>query len=163
MASSIQAGTHTQVSRRPWLTLLVGIGLLLGACNRTEPEPASTDLPFTRLQLTIVRTATDLFLQRFNLTLQVKGKGGCTSTTELFPDTGYAGRRNVYLAGKGLIYVVGQFDARIIDQQDCTARLSEFRHLDRYVVFLGSFDQNTEKRWVYFSASERAELPFEKR
>jgi len=163
MASSILAGTHKQVKRRLGLILLVGMSLLSAACNRTEPEPASTDLSFARLRLTIVRTATDLFLQRFNLTLKVEGLGGCASTTELFPDTGYAGRRNVYLAGKGLIYVVGQFDARVIDPQDCTARLSEFRHLDRYVVFLGSFDQNAEKRWMYFPASERAELPFAKR
>ena len=151
------------MNRRLWAILVIGVSLLCSACNRTEPEPASTDLPFAQLQLTIVRTATDLFLQRFNLTLKVEGKGGCTSTTELFPDTGYTGRRNVYLAGKGLIYVVGQFDARVIDPQDCSARLSEFRHLDRYVVFLGSFDSNQEKRWVYVPAAERPELPFEKR
>lgn len=153
------------MNRRLWPIILIGMSALFSACNRTEPEPASVDLPFAKLQLTIVRTATDLFLQRFNLTLKVQGQwnGGCASSTELFPDTGYAGRRNVYLAGRGMIYVVGQFDARIIDPQDCKATLSEFRHLDRHVVFLGSFDQNSEKRWVYISASERHELPFEKR
>ena len=145
--------------------LAISISLLCNACNRTEPEPASVDLPFAQLELTIVRTATDLFLQRFNLTLTVQGHetGGCASTTELFPDTGYTGRRNVYLAGRGLIYVVGQFDARIIDPHDCKAALSEFRDLDRQVVFLGSFDSNQEKRWVYVPAAERPELPFEKR
>jgi len=151
------------VNRRLWPVLVIGISLLFGACNRTEPEPASTDLPFAQLRLTIVRTATDLFLQRFNMTLMVEGKSGCASTTELFPDTGYAGRRNVYLAGRGLIYVVGQFDARIINPQDCKTSLSEFRHLDRQVVFLGSFDSNQEKRWVYVPAAQRPELPFEKR
>lgn len=89
--------------------------------------------------------------------------GGCSSTTELFPDTGYAGRRNIYLAAKGMVYVVGQFDARVIDSHDCRTTLSEFRHLDRDVVFLGSFDQNQERQWVYVSAAQRAELPFEKR
>jgi len=153
------------VNRRFWPIFVIGLSLLCGACNRTEPEPASTVLPFAQLELTIVRTATDLFLQRFNLTLKVQGQGNnrCTSTTELFPDTGYTGRRNVYLAGRGLIYVVGQFDARIIDPRDCKASLSEFRHLDRQVVFLGSFDSNQEKRWVYVPAAERPELPFEKR
>ncbi len=153
------------MNRRLWPILAIGISLLFDACNRTEPEPASTDLPFAQLRLTIVRTATDLFLQRFNLTLKVDGQGNnrCASTTELFPDTGYAGRRNVYLAGRGLIYVVGQFDARIINPQDCKTSLSEFRHLDRHVVFLGSFDQNIDKRWIYFPAAERSELPFEKR
>lgn len=151
------------MNQRLWPILVIGISLLFAACNRTEPEPASTDLPFAQLRVTIVRTATDLFLQRFNLTLKVEGKSGCASTTELFPDTGYAGRRNVYLAGRGLIYVVGQFDARIVNPQDCKTSLSEFRHLDRHVVFLGSFDQNTEKRWIYFPAAERSELPFEKR
>jgi hypothetical protein len=120
------------------------------------------DLPSAKLTLTIVRTATDMFLQRFNLTLNVRGVG-CSTSTDLFPDTGYTGRRNVYLAGQGLIYVVGQFDARVIDPRDCRAILSEFRHLDRQVVFLGSFDHNQEKRWVYFGASDRPELPFEKR
>ncbi|MBX3329195.1 MAG: hypothetical protein KF722_02245 [Nitrospira sp.] len=107
--------------------------------------------------------ATDPFLQRFNLTLNVEGANGCSSSTELFPDTGYAGRRNVYLALKGRVYVVGQYDARVIDPQDCQTSLREFRHLDRDVIFIGSFDQDEEKRWKYFSAVQRAELPFEKR
>lgn len=148
---------------RPWVISAASVVLLVSACNRTAPEPASAEFPFAQLHVTIVRTATDLFLQRFNLTLKVRGPQGCESATELFPDTGYAGRRNVYLAGRGLIYVVGQFDARIIDPRDCTAALSEFRHLDRQVVFLGSFDQTDDKRWVYLPASERPELPFEKR
>ena len=143
--------------------MLVGMGVLWSACNSSAPEPASVELPFAKLQLTIVRTATDLFLQRFNLTLKVQGSEGCASSTELFPDTGYTGRRNIYLAGRGLIYVVGQFDARIIDPHDCKTTLSEFRHLDRQVVFLGSFASNQEKRWVYVPAAERPELPFEKR
>ena len=144
--------------------VLVGSLCSLGAgCNRSAPEPASADFPSAKLRLTIVRTATDLFLQRFTLTLKVQGEAGCSTSTELFPDTGYAGRRNVYLAGKGMMYVVGQFDARVIDPENCRATLSEFRHLDRQVVFLGSFDQNTDKRWVYLSAAERPELPFEKR
>lgn len=145
------------------LALLGSLCVLSAACNRSAPEPASVDLPSTNLRLTLVRTATDLFLQRFNLTLKVQGVSGCSTSTDLFPDTGYSGRRNVYLAGKGMIYVVGQFDARVIDPQNCRAILSEFRHLDRQVVFLGSFDQNTDKRWVYLSAAERPELPFEKR
>jgi hypothetical protein len=134
-----------------------------GACNSSAPEPASTEVPSTSLRLTIVRTATDLFLQRFNLTLHVQGIAGCSSLTELFPDTGYAGRRNVYLAARGMVYLVGQFDARVIDSHNCRTTLSEFRHLDQEVVFLGSFDQNKDRRWAYFSASERPELPFEKR
>jgi hypothetical protein len=31
------------------------------------------------------------------------------------------------------------------------------------VIFIGSFDQDEEKRWRYFSAAQRLELPFEKR
>ena len=137
--------------------------LLNVACNSSAPEPASAELPSATLRLTIVRTATDLFLQRFNFTLKVQGVEGCTSLTELFPDTGYAGRRNVYQAAKGRVYVVGQFDARVIDPRDCRATLSEFRHLDRDVIFLGSFDQDGEKGWRYFSAAQRPEMPFEKR
>lgn len=107
--------------------------------------------------------ATDPFLQRFNLILNVKGTNGCSSSTELFPDTGYAGRRNIYQASKGSVYVVGQYDARVIDSLSCRTSLSEFRHLDREVIFIGSFDQDENKHWTYISASQRLELPFEKR
>lgn len=107
--------------------------------------------------------ATDPFLQRFNLTLNVKGANGCFSSTELFPDTGYAGRRNVYRASKGRVYVIGQYDARVIEALSCRTSLSEFRHLDRDVIFIGSFDQDESQRWRYFSAAQRPELPFEKR
>lgn len=133
------------------------------ACNSSAPESATAELPSAKLRLTIIRTATDLFLQRFNLTLKVQRIEGCSSSTELFPDTGYAGRRNIYQAAKGMVYVVGQYDARIIDPQTCRTSLSEFRHLERDVIFLGSFDQDGEKRWTHFSAAQRPELPFEKR
>jgi hypothetical protein len=116
-----------------------------------------------KLRLTIVRTATDPFLSRYNLTLTVKGERGCSSSTELFPDTGYASRRNIYLAARGLIYVVGQFDARVIDPGSCQTILSEFRHLDREVVFVGSFDEDEKRHWAYLSADKRPERPFEKR
>ncbi len=137
--------------------------LLCTGCNSNTPEPASVEIASTRVRLTIVRTATDPFLQRFNLTLNVRGVSGCSSSTELFPDTGYAGRRNVYQASKGSVYVVGHYDARIIDSQTCQTSLSEFRHLDRDVTFIGSFDQDESKHWTYVSAAQRAELPFEKR
>jgi hypothetical protein len=127
------------------------------------PETASLELTSFQVRVAIVRTATDPFLQRFTLTMNVQGRGECRSSTELFPDTGYAGRRNVYLAPRDRVYVVGQYDARIIDLQTCRISLSEFRHLDRDVIFLGSFDQDQEKRWRYVSSLQRPELPFEKR
>ncbi|MBL8073915.1 MAG: hypothetical protein JNL29_06075 [Nitrospira sp.] len=132
-------------------------------CNSNVPETASLEIATLQVRVAIVRTATDPFLQRFNLTMNVQGRGGCQSSTELFPDTGYAGRRNVYLAAKGNIYVVGQYDARVINPQNCQANLTEFRHLDRDVIFLGSFDQDQAKQWKYVSALQRQELPFEKR
>lgn len=147
----------------PWSAVVGSVLLLCVGCNNTTPEPASIDIAPLGLRLTVVRTATDPFLQRFNLTLNVRGASGCSSATELFPDTGYAGRRNVYQAAKGRVYVVGQYDARVIDSLSCQTSLSEFRHLDRDVVFLGSFDQDEMKRWTYVSAAQRAELPFEKR
>jgi hypothetical protein len=63
----------------------------------------------------------------------------------------------------GVLYVVGQFDARVVDPLHCTITLAEFRTLNRYVTFLGSFDENEQKQWTYFPASQRPELPFEKR
>jgi hypothetical protein len=137
--------------------------LLCIGCNSNTPEPVSVEISSAGLRLTITRMATDPFLQRFNLTMHVKNMGGCSSSTELFPDTGYAGRRNIYQAAKGRVYVVGQYDARVIDSQNCHTSLSEFRYLDRDVIFVGSFDQDEAKHWQYFPAAQRPELPFEKR
>jgi hypothetical protein len=142
---------------------VVGLFLLLGACNSDEPVPASVEFSADQVRLTITRVATHPFLSRHDLRLTFGGPGGCSSETELFPDTGYVSRRNLYLTRAGLLYVVGQFDARVIDPLQCLITLAEFRTLDRYVTFLGSFDENEQKRWTYFPAGQRPELPFEKR
>lgn len=142
---------------------MAGFFLLLTACNNDAPVPASVEFSADQARLTITRTATSPFLSRHDLHLMFKGPGSCSLEVELFPNTGYASRRNLYQAGVGVLYVVGQFDARVIDVPHCTVTLAEFRTLDRYVTFLGSFDENEQKVWTYFPASQRSELPFEKR
>ena len=144
-----------------WLVSLLLV--LLTACNSDVPVPASVEFSADRVRLTITRVVTHPFLSRHDLRLTLGGPGGCSSETELFPDTGYVSRRNLYLTRAGLLYVVGQFDARVIDPLHCTITLAEFHTLDRYVTFLGSFDENEQKRWTYFPASQRSELSFEKR
>ena len=135
----------------------------LSACNSGVPEPASTEIPGTGLRLTVVRVATDPFLSRHNLAMTIERASNCTETVDLFPDTGHTSRRNVYVTAKAQVYVVGQFDARVIDVRQCSITLSEFRHLERDVIFVGAFDEDTEEHWGFVSASERAERPFEKR
>lgn len=80
----------------------------------------------------------------------------------LFPDTGYVSRRNLYVTPTGLLYVVGQFDAHVVDGARCTITLTEFRHLERDVTFLGSFDEQDQVKWSFLPAGQRRELPFEK-
>ena len=142
---------------------LAGLFLLLAACSSDVPVPASVEFSADHVRVTITRTATNPFLSRHDLHLTFKGPGSCAVEVDLFPNTGYASRRNLYQAGVGVLYVVGQFDARVIDVPHCTVTLAEFRSLDRYVTFLGSFDENEQKVWTYFPASQRPELPFEKR
>jgi len=143
--------------------LLVAAIAALSACNSGVPEPASTEIPGTGLRVTIVRVATDPFLSRHNITMAIERAGGCAQTVDLFPDTGHNSRRNVYLTAQSQVYVVGQFDARVIDARQCTVTLSEFRHLDKEVIFVGSFDENADEQWGFVSAAERSERPFEKR
>ena len=142
---------------------LAGLFLLLAACSSDVPVPASVEFSADHVRLIITRTATNPFLSRHDLHLTFKRLGSCSVEVDLFPNTGYASRRNLYQAGVGILYVVGQFDARVIDVPHCTVTLAEFRSLDRYVTFLGSFDENEQKVWTYFPASQRPELPFEKR
>jgi hypothetical protein len=142
---------------------LAGLFLFLVACNNEGPVPAAVEFSADQVRLTITRTATNPFLSRHDLHLTFVGPESCSIEVDLFPNTGYASRRNLYQAGAGVLYVVGQFDARVIDVPHCTVTLAEFRTLDRYVTFLGSFDENEQKVWTYFPASQRSELPFEKR
>ena len=146
--------------RRGLLVAMIGLS---GACNSGVPEPASTDIPGTGLRLTIVRVATDPFLSRHNLTMIIERAGGCSHTVDLFPDTGRTSRRNLYVTAKAQVYVVGQFDARVVDVGQCTVTLSEFQHLDREVMFVGSFDEDVDEHWGFLSAAVRPERPFEKR
>jgi hypothetical protein len=142
---------------------MAGLLFLLTACNNDVPVPASVEFSADQARLTITRTATSPFLSRHDLLLTLTGPGGCSLNVDLFPNTGYASRRNLYQAGVGVLYVVGQFDARVVDVPHCTVTLAEFRTLDRFVTFLGSFDENEQKVWTYIPASQRSELPFEKR
>jgi hypothetical protein len=151
------------VSRLVRSVLLGGAAVFWVSCNSGAPEPASVHLPSLQLRLTLVRTATDPFLSRHSVTVNVEGAQGCSASTDLFPDTGYASRRNVYVTAHGEVYIVGQFDARIIDPKTCRITLSEFRHLDRNVSFIGSFDEDPEHHWTYLPSGVRPERPFDKR
>ncbi|CBK40896.1 conserved exported protein of unknown function [Nitrospira defluvii] len=141
---------------------LIGLVLLLSACNSDRPEPAEFDLPSAGLRLNLTRLATHPFLSRYRLTLRIEGPRGCSATAELFPDTGYAGRRNVYQQPSGLITVLGQYDARVFDPANCSLRLVEFQSLVGQATFLGAFDVDAQKRWRFLDASVRPERSFEK-
>ncbi len=142
--------------------VVMGLVLLLTACNSDRPEPAEADVPSAGLRLRVTRVATHPFLSRYRLTLQVEGPHGCTDTAELFPDTGYAGRRNVYEQESGAITLLGQYDARVIDRTSCRIRLVEFQSLAGRSTFLGSFDVDAQKRWKFFPPSVKPERSFEK-
>jgi len=139
-----------------------GLVLFLSACNSDRPESARVDLPAAGIQLRIIRTATHPFLARYRLILEIEGPSHCRATGELFPDTGYVGRRNLYQRGSNTFIVLGQYDARVVEVSDCIIHLTEFQSLTDQGTYLGSFDVDAEKRWSYFPAVARAERPFEK-
>lgn len=142
--------------------MVIGLFLALVACNSDRPEPAEVDLPSVGLRVQLTRVATHPFLSRYRLTLSVAGREGCEATAELFPDTGYVGRRNLYAQASGAITVLGQYDARVVDPSSCAIRLVEFQSLAGQATYLGVFDVNAQKRWQFFPSSVRPERPFEK-
>ncbi len=135
---------------------------LLTGCNSDVPVTASLQIP-NEGTLTVTRTATHPFLARFSLMLTMQGQGTCRAETELFPDTGYVSRRNLYRVEERLYYLIGQYDARVINFEDCRVILSEFHSLKTQITFLGSFDLDEGKQWSYLAADQRAERPFERR
>ena len=129
-----------------WRSGLAGLLLvLLTACNNDVPVPASVEFSADQVRLTITRVATHPFLSRHDLRLTLAGPGGCSIETELFPNTGYVSRRNLYQTRAGLLYVVGQFDARVIDPLHCTITLAEFRTLDRLRDYFSAASMRTSR------------------
>ncbi len=140
---------------------LLGSIVLLNGCNSDVPVSAVTQVTPPGFTITVTRVATHPFLSRFNLKLTVSTAGGCSATSELFPDTGGVSRRNLYLATLDRLYVVGQFDVRRFDPQRCRIELIEFRSLEDGLRFIGSFDVERSGQWVFLTASTRGERPFE--
>lgn len=117
--------------------------------------------PALGLRVTLVRTATEPFRARYNLSLRVERSDGCVASSDLFPDTGMASRRNVYLTASGALVVMGAFDARVLPKGACTIRLVEFRHLEKEQTFLGAFDSDGRHQWRYIPSELRPEKSFD--
>ena len=83
----------------------------------------------------------------------MEGRQGCEATAELFPDTGYAGRRNVYQQTSGAITVLGQYDAGWWTRTAVPFAWWEFQSLVGQATYLGTFDIDTQKRWQFLSPS----------
>lgn len=142
---------------------VLGIFLLLFlcGCRSDTPQPATVEVPSAGTRVTVTRVASHPFLARYNLKLRIDGPNGCRTSMDLFPDTGGVSRRNLYDTSTGLLYVIGQYDARVIDPRSCVITLSEFRFLDPRRSFLGSFDEDEGHGWMFLPREERPERPFE--
>jgi hypothetical protein len=152
------------IGTSPGFSCLAALGIFLllslAGCRSDTPQPATAEIPSAGTRVTVTRVASHPFLARYNLTLRIDGPNGCRASMALFPDTGGVSRRNLYEIRGGLLYVIGQYDARVIDTRNCVITLSEFRFLETRRSFLGSFDEN-EGRWLFLSPEQREERPCE--
>jgi hypothetical protein len=135
--------------------------IVSGACNSEAPEPAVMEWPQGGLRVTITRVATHPFLARYNLKARIERRDGCIATSDLFPDTGQAGRRNLYFTHSRALLIIGQYDARLLRPDGCTIQLVEFPLLEKNRIFLGTFDIDEHKQWRFLSPDSRSERPFE--
>ena len=140
---------------------LFAIAVGFSGCNSDVPMSAVAELAPLGLQVIVTRVATHPFLARFNLKVTLQTSDGCSTTSELFPDTGGVSRRNLYRGTMDRLYVVGQFDVRRLDLQSCQIDLMEFRSLERGLRFVGSFDTDVSGLWSFLPPDERPERPFE--
>lgn len=135
--------------------------LPLPGCNSDVPVSAVAQVTPPGIAVTVTRVATHPFLARFNLKLTVRAAGGCSATSELFPDTGGVSRRNLYRGNTDQLYLIGQFDVRRVDARRCGIELMEFRSLEAGLVFVGSFDLDASGHWTFFPVDVRPERPFQ--
>jgi len=135
--------------------------LPLPGCNSDVPVSAVAQVTPPGIAVTVTRVATHPFLARFNLKLTVRAAGGCSATSELFPDTGGVSRRNLYRGTMDQLYLIGQFDARRVDARRCGIELMEFRSLEAGLIFVGSFDLDASGRWTFLPVDVRPERPFQ--
>jgi hypothetical protein len=142
--------------------LVIAVAVAFAACNSDVPVTAVADMPGLGLQVSITRVATHPFLARFNLKLTVSTLEGCSTSSELFPDTGGVSRRHVYQGTMDRLYVVGEFDVRRFDLRGCRIELMEFRSLEPGLQFVGAFDSDVSGRWSFLPADERPEQPFQR-
>jgi hypothetical protein len=140
---------------------LLGCLILFNGCNSDVPVTAMTEVTPPGFRVIVTRVATHPFLARFNLTLTIDRPGGCSATSEVFPDTGGVSRRNLYVTSRDRLYLVGQFDVRRFEPKSCRIELIEFRSLEPGLNFIGSFDADPSGRWTFFPADQRAERRFE--
>ena len=151
------------MSARDLFGFVMVCSMLSSACNSDVPESATMESPSLGLRVTVVRTATEPFRARYNLRLRVERRDGCVASSDLFPDTGMASRRNVYLTRSGALSVIGQFDARVLSKETCTIHLVEFQHLEKEQTFLGAFDTDGRRQWRFIPPELRPEQSFDKR
>lgn len=135
--------------------------LPIPACNSDVPVSAVAQVAPPGVAVSVTRVATHPFLARFNLKLTVRTPGGCSATSELFPDTGGVSRRNLYRGTRDQLYLIGQFDARRVDARRCDIELMEFRSLETGLIFVGSFDLDASGRWAFLPVEVRPERPFQ--
>ena len=126
------------------------------------PVPTSVEFSSDQARLTIIRVASHPFLSRHDLRLTLGGPVGYSSETEWFSDAGYVSRRNLYHTRASLLYVVGQFDARVEDSRRCTITLAKLCSLDSQIISLGSFVERKQKQWSDLPASDRQERLLDK-
>jgi hypothetical protein len=135
--------------------------LPIPGCNSDVPMSAVAQVTPPGVAVTVTRVATHPFLARFNLKLTVRAAGGCSATSELFPDTGGVSRRNLYRGTTDQLYLIGQFDVRRFDLYRCGIELLEFRSLEAGLIFVGAFDVDASGRWTFLPVDLRPERPFQ--
>ena len=130
----------------------------LAACA-SSGERATFRVPESSTAVTVERTPMHAYLAEYHRSVITEIQGRPASRAEMFPDTGGYSRANLYRLDAQRVLLRDADSSYTIDVTTGTVSKDAERRIAG--TFLGSFDVDGSKRWLFIPARDRPELPTE--
>lgn len=148
------------LGRHP-LALLLAIAA--AACGDAQ-HSATVSLPESPFSMRVVLTSSHPFLAEYDRAFTIEGEGrAIAEAVSIFPDTGGYAFINLYQAGSIVVVQTMGNDEYHIDLSTGRVTTRPLEFVETIVrrpsegTFLGAFDFDEDRRWVFIPAATRSE------